>query len=176
MFARTENLLLRPGWSEDAPALARALRGDARSANAAADGLADAEAFLVEPRDALLPNFLITLRSDQAPLVIGTIGLRRRPSGRIELNCWIEEMQRGRGFATEAGRAVLDISITLGLSQLEASHFINLPASGRLLERLGFAPTGLVAPRYNCAQGLHANARLMRIALASGREETSLAA
>src|SRR3546814_2124438 len=31
MFARTERLLLRPGWQEDAPALARAIGEEARS-------------------------------------------------------------------------------------------------------------------------------------------------
>jgi RimJ/RimL family protein N-acetyltransferase len=172
MFARTENLLLRPGWDEDAPALARALRGDARSANAAADALADAEAFLAEPRDATLPQFLITLRTDGAPLVIGTIGLARRASGRIELGCWIEEGRRGRGFGTEAGRAVLGIAVTLGLAQLEASHFVDRPASGRLLEKLGFAPTGLTAPRYDCAIGSQADARLMRVTLSLARVVT----
>ena len=29
MFARTERLLLRPGWQEDAPALARAIGEEA---------------------------------------------------------------------------------------------------------------------------------------------------
>ena len=176
MFARTENLLLRPGWAEDVPALARALRGDARSANAAADALADAEAFLAEPRDATLPQFLVTLRTDGAPLVIGTIGLTRRASGRIEFGCWIEEDKRGCGFAAEAARAVLDIAATLGLAQVEASHFVDHPASGRLLEKLGFVPTGLSAPRYNCAQGSQATARLMRVTLTLAREETPLAA
>lgn len=176
MFARTERLLLRPGWAEDAPALARALRGDARSANAAADALVDAEAFLAEPRDATLPKFLITLRTADAPLVIGTIGLTRRASGRVELGCWVEETRRGRGFATEAACAVLDIAATLGLAQVEASHFVDHRASGCLLEKLGFVATGLSAPRYNCAQGSHATARLMRVTLTLAREETPLAA
>ena len=40
-----------------------------------------------------------------------------------------------------------------GLAQLEASHFVDNPASGRVLEKLGFAATGLSAPRYSCARG-----------------------
>lgn len=176
MFARTPRLLLRPGWTEDAPALARAIRGEARSANALDDALADAEAFLAEPRDAILPRFLITLRTGAAPLVIGTCGLTRRASGRVEFGCWIETGHRSRGYATEAGLALLDIAATLGLPQVEASHFVDHPPSGRLLEKLGFATTGLTAPRYNCGVGADANARLMRVMLTSDRESAPLAA
>ena len=176
MFARTTRTLLRPGWAEDAPALARAIRGDARSANAIADALADAEAFLATPCDMILPRFLITLRTDAAPLVIGTCGLTRRASGRVEFGCWIEEAYRGRGYATEAGRAVLDIAATLGLPQVEASHFVDHPASGRLLKKLGFATTGVSAPRYNCGAGTDESARLMRVMLSSAREAAPMAA
>ncbi|MDP9086149.1 MAG: GNAT family N-acetyltransferase [Pseudomonadota bacterium] len=176
MFARTARLLLRPGWAEDTPALARVIRGEARSANALDDALVDAETFLAEPRDAILPHFLITLRTDDAPLVIGTCGLIRRASGRVEFACWVAEGHRGRGYATEAGRAVLEIAATLGLAQAEASHFVDHPPSRRLLEKLGFATTGLTAPRYNCGVGADANARLMRIMLRSDQEAGSLAA
>ena len=176
MFARTARLLLRPGWDEDAPALARSIRGEARSANALADALADAEAFLAAPSDLILPRFLVTLRTAAAPLVIGTTGLTRRASGRVEYGCWIDEAHRGRGFATEAGRALLDIAATLGLVQVEASHFVDHPASGRLLEKLGFTTTGLTAPRYNCGVGADANARLMRVMLGTAREAAPLAA
>jgi RimJ/RimL family protein N-acetyltransferase len=176
MFARTPRLLLRPGWTEDVPALARAIRGEARSANALDDALADAEAFLAEPRDAILPRFLITLRTTDAPLVIGTCGLTRRASGRVEFGCWIADAHRSRGYATEAGRALLDIAATLGIGRVEASYFVDHPPSGRLLEKLGFGTTGLTAPRYNCGVGAQANARLMRVMLKSDREAGSLAA
>ena len=176
MFARTARLLLRPGWAEDAPALARAIRGEARSANALDDARVDAEAFLAEPRDAILPRFLITLRTDDAPLVIGTCGLSRRASGRVEFGCWVADGHRGRGYASEAGLAVLEIAATLGLAQVEASHFVDHPASGWLLEKLGFATTGLTAPRYNCGVGADAHARLMRIMLRSDQDAGSLAA
>lgn len=176
MFARTPRLLLRPGWAEDAPALARSIRGEARSANALADALADAEVFLAAPSDLILPRFLVILRTPAAPLVIGTTGLTRRASGRVEYGCWIDEAHRGRGFATEAGRALLYIAATLGLVQVEASHFVDHPASGRLLEKLGFTTTGLTAPRYNCRVGADANAPLMRIMLGTAREAAPLAA
>ncbi|MEO6247207.1 MAG: GNAT family N-acetyltransferase [Sphingomicrobium sp.] len=112
-------MLLRPGWAEDAPALARALRGEARSPNAWSDALADAEAFLAAPDDPTLPRFLVTLRTAGAPLVIGTCGLTRSAAGHVDLHCWIDEQHRGLGFAAEARRALSDIAMTLGQHPLE---------------------------------------------------------
>ena len=63
MFARTERLLLRPGWAEDAPALAAAIADEMIVRNLATAPwpyrLRDAEAFLAQPRDPVLPSFLI---------------------------------------------------------------------------------------------------------------------
>ena len=177
MFARTERLLLRPGWGEDAPALTRAIADEQVVRNLSsvpwpyAD--ADAETFLAKPRDPVLPTFLITERTDGAPLLVGSCGLGRRPSGAVELGYWIARAHWGRGFATEAGRALIEIASTLGLAQLEASHFVDNPASGRVLEKLGFAATGLSAPRYSCARGGEATSRLYRLALVElGATET----
>ena len=68
MFARTERLLLRPGWAEDAPALARAIADEQVVRNLATApwpyALEDAEAFLAAPRDPAMPSFLITERTD----------------------------------------------------------------------------------------------------------------
>ena len=75
----------------------------------------------------------------------------------------------GPRLATEAGRALIDIARALRLPRLEASHFVDNPASGRVLEKLGFEPTGLSAPRYSCARGGEALTRLFRLSLAGGR-------
>jgi RimJ/RimL family protein N-acetyltransferase len=53
----------------------------------------------------------------------------------------------------------------LGLERIEGSHFLDNPASGRVLEKLGFEPTGLIAPRLSCARGTEVPARLMRLVL-----------
>ena len=55
----------------------------------------------------------------------------------------------------------------LGLLSLEGSYFVDNPASGRVLEKLGFVPLGIVAPRLSCARGIEAPARLMRLELNS---------
>ncbi|HXS50775.1 MAG TPA: GNAT family N-acetyltransferase [Sphingomicrobium sp.] len=174
MFARTPRLLLRPGFPEDAPALAHAIADEAIVRNLVVVPwpytVRDAEAFLASPRDPVLPSFLIFERTDGAPRLAGSCGLGRRPSGAVELGYWIARASWGRGFATEAGRALIDIARMLGLAQLEASHFIDNPASARVLDKLGFESTGIVAPRMNCARGEEVPARLMRLRLSAAAE------
>ncbi len=174
MFARTERLLLRPGWAEDAPALARAIADEAIVRNLSTApwpyGVAEAEAFLAAPRDPIFPSFLITERTSAAPRLIGACGFGRRPSGAVELGYWIARPHWNRGFATEAGHALIDIARTLKLPQLEASHFVDNPASGRVLEKLGFAATGLSAERFSCARNGEAITRLFRLVMVEDGE------
>lgn len=175
MFARTDRLLLRPGWAEDAPAVARTIADEAIVRNLASApwpfALRDAEAFLAAPRDPILPSLLVFERTDGEPLLVGACGLGRRPSGNVELGYWIARPHWGRGIATEAGHALVAIARALGLTRLEASHFLDNPASGRVLEKLGFQSTGLIAPRLSCARGEEIPARFMTIRLADPRRE-----
>jgi RimJ/RimL family protein N-acetyltransferase len=174
-------LLLRPGFPEDAPALASAIGDEAIVRHLSVVPwpytLRDAEAYLASPRDPVLPSFLIFERTDGAPRLAGSCGLGRRASGAVELGYWIARPFWGRGIATEAGSALIDIARALGLAQLEASHFIDNPASARVLDKLGFESTGLIAPRMNCARGEEVPARLMRRRLQGMAErEEALAA
>lgn len=182
MFARTPRLLLRPGFPEDAPALAAALADEAIARNLASVPwpyrVRDAEAFLASPRDPILPSLLVFERTETSPQLVGACGLGRRPSGNVEMGYWIARSQWGRGFATEACEALIDMARMLGLAQLEGSHFTDNPASARVLEKLGFAPVGIIAPRMSCARGVEVPARLMRLQLGSAvvEEEEALAA
>jgi RimJ/RimL family protein N-acetyltransferase len=183
MFARTARLLLRPGWAEDAPALAAAI-GDERIVRNLATApwpyrLRDAEAYLAKPRDPILPLFLIFERTDAEPCLLGSCGLGRRPSGGVELGYWVARKFWGRGIATEASLALLDIARTLRLPRLQASHFLDNPASGRVLEKLGFKPIGITAPRLSCARGAEVQAKLFRLELddsSTEQEAESIAA
>lgn len=169
MFARTPRLLLRPGFPEDAMALLSAIADESVVRNLATApwpySIRDAEAYLAKPRDPVLPSLLIFERGAGAPQLVGACGLGRRPSGSVELGYWIAQPFWGRGLATEACIALIDIARTLGLLSLEGSHFLDNPASGRVLEKLGFEPLGIVAPRLSCARGVEAPARLMRLEL-----------
>ena len=180
MFARTPRLLLRPGFPEDAPALASAIADQAIVRNLTAVpwpySVRDAEAFLAKPRDPVLPSLLIFERGTGAPQLVGACGLGRRPSGSVEMGYWIARAFWGRGYATEACAALVEIARTLGVGSLEGSHFTDNPASARVLEKLGFEPLGIVAPRMSCARGEEVPARLMRLELQAVAAEDEEAA
>jgi RimJ/RimL family protein N-acetyltransferase len=174
MFARTERLLLRPGWAEDAPALARAIADEAIVRNLASApwpyGLEEAKAFLGKPQDPVLPTFLLMKRTDGAPELVGAAGFARKPSGAVEIGYWIARAHWGHGYATEAGRQLIEIARTLGLCRVEGAHFVDNPASGRVLEKLGFRPTGRTAPRHSCARNGAALCRLLTLDLGCAEE------
>jgi RimJ/RimL family protein N-acetyltransferase len=183
MFARTARLLLRPGFPEDAPALAAAIADQAIVRNLATAPwpyrMRDAEAFLASPRDPVLPSLLVFERTQAEPQLVGSCGLGRRPSGAVEMGYWIARAHWGRGIATEACVALVDIARALGFDSLEGSHFVDNPASGRVLEKLGFEALGIVAPRLSCARGAEVPARLMRLRFETDvavDEEAALAA
>ena len=181
MFARTERLLLRPGWREDAPALHRAIADEMVVRNLATAPwpyrLGDAEAYLGAERGPLEPSLLVFRRTGSAPELIGTIGFGRRPNGEIELGYWIARPHWNRGYATEAGKAVIHAARDgLRLRKLSAGHFLDNPASGRVLEKLGFRPTGVTAPRHSAARGHEAPCRLFELALRAEDEPTAMAA
>jgi len=169
MFARTPRLLLRPGFPEDAPALALAIGDEIIVRNLSTAPwpyrVREAEAFLASPRDPVLPSFLVFERTVGAPNLVGSCGLGRRASGAVEMGYWIARSHWNRGFATEACKALLGIARALALPQIEASHFIDNPASARVLDKLGFVSSGLIAPRMSCARGVEMPARLMRLRL-----------
>ena len=178
MFARTERLLLRPGWIEDAPALFRAVDDEAIVRNLTSVpwpyALADAEAFLARERKAEEPNFLIFRRTASGPELVGTIGIMPRSTdGEAAIGYWIARPHWGCGYATEAGRAVIAIARhTLRMKRLESGHFVDNPASGRVLEKLGFRPTGEIAPRYSPGRGEAVPCRMLTLDLArSGDNE-----
>ena len=60
----------------------------------------------------------------------------------------------GRGYATEAGRAVVALARdSLRLKRLRASWLVGNPASGRVLRKLGFIETGRIVPQPSRALG-----------------------
>ena len=179
MFARTQRLTLRPGWPEDARAVAHAIGHEAVVRMLAKAPwpyrLADAEAFLSRPRSASEAFFLILSHEGDYPRPIGGIGLAPDEEGH-ELGYWLAPEAWGRGYATEAGRAVVAIARhALGLERIHSGHFVDNPASGRVLRKLGFRPTGEVKGRYSAGRGGIAPCRLFELDLMD-REETPMAA
>lgn len=81
-------------------------------------------------------------------------------SGAIEIGYWIGKPHWGRGYATEALRAFVFEATELGA--IEAGHFADNPASGRVLEKAGFAYTGDISPIFSLARGEQVPCRRMR--------------
>jgi RimJ/RimL family protein N-acetyltransferase len=152
MFVRTPRLMLRPGWAEDAPALCEAI-GDASVVRNLARapwpyGITEAAAFLAQPQHKDMPNFLMFQRTLGEPRLIGGCALSRTAAGGYDLGYWVAPLHWGLGYATEAGRAVLHIArYALQIDQIEAHHFVDNPASGRVLAKLGFRPSGKISNR-----------------------------
>ena len=147
MFIRSERLFLRPIWPEDWADLQAGLDDDDIVRNLSRMGWPHtpdkAREASVPPHNPRLPNFLITCpRGNQGVDVIGGIGLADL-DGEVALGCWIARGHRGQGHATEAARAVLTLARTLGHHRVTARHVVDNPASGRVLRKLGFAPTGV---------------------------------
>jgi RimJ/RimL family protein N-acetyltransferase len=170
MFARTERLLLRPGWAEDAPALAAAIGEEAIVRNLATApwpySLDHARAFLARERDGRECGLLAFRRTRGAPQLVGAAGFGRDPDGEIELGYWIARPHWGLGYATEAASAVIAIARdSLRLSRLKAGHFLDNPASGHVLTKLGFRPTGIVGRRYSAGRGGEAPCKLFELRL-----------
>lgn len=77
--------------------------------------------------------------------LVGTISLRLEPRHRrAELGYWIGLPFWGRGYATEAGTAILAYGFgALALNRIHATHLVRNPASGRVMEKLGMQCEGI---------------------------------
>lgn len=153
MFAVTARLFLRPGWPEDAGTLFTAINDEAIVRNLARAPwpyrMDDARQFLSLPANPATIRCLIFSRTTASPQLIGCIGIDQEDGQDAELGYWIVRAHWGQGYATEAGRAVLDTARALRHRHLVASHFIDNPASGSVLRKLGFGQTGQVSRRFS---------------------------
>ena len=161
MFARTPRLLLRPGWIEDAAALAEAISEPAVLRNLTRApvpyGVEDARAFLSLPQDPHMPRLLAFSRTRGAPRLVGGCGMQLTEEGTPELGYWIARPYWGLGFATEAANAVLSMARAAGVRGIRAAHFADNPASGNVLRKIGFRYTGRVERGYSPARGANAD-------------------
>jgi RimJ/RimL family protein N-acetyltransferase len=157
MFIRSERLFLRPAWAEDWADVLAAISDEAVLRNLARAPspyrAEDAQWFVNRPQDLRCPDFLVTLPGMDGAHVIGCAGMVSGEDGTAEICYWIARSHWGRGFATEAARAVLTVARTLGHDRVEASHFLDNPASGRVLQKLGFTATGEHRQRHSAGRG-----------------------
>lgn len=149
MFIRTVRLFLRPCWPEDRQDMLAVINEGSPSTNPALPWpltAEDAQLFLNRPVDKLFPHFFITLPNSRGGELIGGIGLGR-DDGEVGLGYWIGRRHRGHGYGPEAITAVLSIARTLGHKRVIATHSPDSPASGKILEKVGFSQTDEVRSR-----------------------------
>lgn len=156
MFIRSERLFLRPSWPEDGTEIFAAIADERVVRNLALAPwpytIEDAKGFARREQERLLPHFLITLPGAPGPQVIGCVSLARKPD-EVELGYWIAPGHWNHGYASEAVRAVLRLADALGHRRILAHHFADNPASGRVLTKAGFRPTGEETMRYSKGRG-----------------------
>ncbi|SCL74837.1 putative ribosomal N-acetyltransferase YdaF [Methanoculleus chikugoensis] len=145
----TDRLLLRPYTMADARAVQR-LCGDYAVSAATLlphpypDGLAEIWiASLSEGAErGEAAAFAVTLARD-GTLIGGTRLRIETDHARGELGFWIAKYCWGRGYATEAVRAVIEYGFSaLGLHRIHAMHFSRNPASGRVMAKCGMVHEG----------------------------------
>jgi [ribosomal protein S5]-alanine N-acetyltransferase len=138
---QTERLTLRPFRRADAKEFAR-LAGDWAVASMTSDiphpfSETQAMAWLKPARGEV--RFAV-VRQGQ---LIGGAGFYRRRSGAAELGFWLGQPWWGEGYATEAARAVIQYGLDhRQLPGFSSAHFVDNPASARVLAKLGFEPQG----------------------------------
>jgi len=82
---------------------------------------------------------------------LGLIGFHRGSiSGLFDLGFWVSPEGWGKGYATEAATALLShLEARMGAQKTTAGYFTDNPASGRVLEKLGYIRMG--EDRMHCA-------------------------
>jgi RimJ/RimL family protein N-acetyltransferase len=154
MFYRSARLFLRPAWPEDWQGIWQGIADEGVTRNLVTAPWPytkdHARDFVSRPRDPNHPNFLLT-NPQMGGTVIGCAGLKTQ-DGIPELGYWIARPHWGQGYATEAAEAVLEVARMLGHEQVIASHFLDNPASGRVLRKVGFRSTGRIEPHHCMAR------------------------
>lgn len=168
MFIHSERLFLRPCWPEESEELFTLL-GDEHLAQ---NFVAPTDRIEVVRQsgaatDAPLPQFIITLPGASGARLIGAIALACLDGSDVELFACVAKVDRSRGYATEAVRAVLAQARALGHRRIVASHFEEDAAGARVLARAGFRPTGKVRLRPRQVHGERGQAVELAIELSA---------
>jgi RimJ/RimL family protein N-acetyltransferase len=148
MTLRTARLILRPFAMSDAPRITE-LICDPEVIGMLEQPpwpyqLEDAQFWLAgmteRQRTGSAHNFAVDLPGTG---LVGSIGLQKKKSELLDLGYWIGKPYWGKGFAGEAATAIMIwAQSVLDIQELESGYFEDNPASGKILSRLGFQPTG----------------------------------
>ena len=143
---RTERLVMRPPNEGDIPALA-ALADNRAIAEMVARmphpyGEAEAKAFLTMTRRKPATDTVYAISLADSGAFIGCAGLNPAELG-LELGYWVGAPYWGRGYATEAAHALVDLAFrATNVEALHVSCRVTNPASRRVIHKCGFQYAG----------------------------------
>jgi RimJ/RimL family protein N-acetyltransferase len=161
----TKRLRLRRVRMSDAPRIARFCNDPGVGRMLAQTPLpyleAAAEGWLLtlSARRRLGQDFVFAAELDGEGL-IGVLGADQRVQGEFEIGYWFGRPYWGQGYGTEAVGAFVAEARRLG--PLAAGHFVDNPASGRVLRKTGFAYTGEIKPLFSMGRGQSVDCKRMR--------------
>ncbi len=142
----TERLVMRPPHEEDVADLA-ALADNRRIAEMLARmpspyTEADARAFVANSKANGFGGAVYALTLAETGALVGCAGLNQTERG-LELGYWIGEPHWGKGYATEAAHALVDLAFrATPITLLNASCRVINPASRRVIHKCGFQYAG----------------------------------
>lgn len=142
----TERLVMRPPHEDDIPDLAE-LANSRRIADMLARmphpyGEAEARAFVEMSRRPRSAGATYALTIAETGAFVGCAGLNATAQG-LELGYWVGEPFWGRGYATEAAHALVDLAFrATEIVALHASCRVINPASRRVIHKCGFQYAG----------------------------------
>lgn len=152
VILQTERLVLRPPLPDDASDIV-GLLGDKDvtwnlgsvpypyALNDANDWLKKLPSWWAEDQGYV---FAITRDGER---LLGVVSLTQRTSPVWELGFWLGKPFWNLGYMTEAGAGLMHWAQNdMALTQFASGHFIDNPAAGRVLTKLGFEPIGDYAP------------------------------
>jgi RimJ/RimL family protein N-acetyltransferase len=142
----TERLLLRAPHEDDIPELAE-LADNRRIAEMLGRmphpyGEREARAFVATAGQRPVAGCAYAVTLAESGAFIGCAGLHGCSSG-LELGYWIGEPHWGRGYATEAAHALVDLAFrATAIQRLHAACRVINPASRRVIHKCGFQYAG----------------------------------
>jgi len=167
----TERLVMRLPELEDAASIATYLGDNDVAKNTARvphpyPALA-AEMWVLATRAGWQPGGNLSLTVEMDGTVVGGGGVFKRTAGADwEIGYWIGKPWWGQGLATEVGQGLISHARdTLGTRQVIAGYYTDNPASGRVLEKLGFRPNGDVVRAFSMARMGSADMHQLALAL-----------
>jgi RimJ/RimL family protein N-acetyltransferase len=170
----TESLVLRPLEIDDAEAIEAHCRDGSIARYTARVPhpypLIAAELYVLATRAAhgKRPGGTYAIARREDNRLIGSCAAFKRLPGDdgIEIGYWTGPDSRGQGVATEASAALITaIRDDLAPNVITSGHFEDNPASGRVLEKLGFVYTGETSRHFCMGRLAYATSRDMALAL-----------